>query len=83
MLRRQLRLQADGLTGHLDEFWPDVAGLAAKVQGRRLPRWNMAHGWAAEVPPEPQDSKEPLEQLTFIPYGCTNIRVAEFPRLRQ
>jgi uncharacterized protein len=23
-LRRQLRVQADGLTGHLDEFWPDV-----------------------------------------------------------
>jgi len=23
-LRRQLRIQADGLTGHLDEFWPDV-----------------------------------------------------------
>jgi DUF1680 family protein len=24
-LRDQLRLQADGLSGHLDEFWPDVA----------------------------------------------------------
>lgn len=23
-LQRQLRIQADGLTGHLDEFWPDV-----------------------------------------------------------
>ena len=23
-LRRQLRIQADGLTGHLDEFWPDL-----------------------------------------------------------
>jgi hypothetical protein len=23
-LRRQLQVQADGLTGHLDEFWPDV-----------------------------------------------------------
>lgn len=23
-LGRQLRIQADGLTGHLDEFWPDV-----------------------------------------------------------
>jgi uncharacterized protein len=23
-LLRQLRIQADGLTGHLDEFWPDV-----------------------------------------------------------
>jgi hypothetical protein len=24
-LQRQLRTQADGLSGHLDEFWPDVA----------------------------------------------------------
>lgn len=24
-LRRQLRIQADGLSGHLDEFWPDIA----------------------------------------------------------
>ena len=23
-LQRQLRIQADGLTGHLDEFWPAV-----------------------------------------------------------
>jgi hypothetical protein len=64
-------------------FSPEGAGVAAKVKGRRLPRWNMAHGWAAEVPPDPQDSREPLEQLTLIPYGCTNIRVTEFPRLRR
>src|SRR5436190_24048252 len=24
-LRNQLRIQANGLSGHLDEFWPDVA----------------------------------------------------------
>ena len=24
-LRNQLRVQADGLSGHLDEFWPDIA----------------------------------------------------------
>jgi len=23
-LKRQLRIQADGLSGHLDEFWPDI-----------------------------------------------------------
>jgi hypothetical protein len=23
-LRRQLQIQADGLSGHLDEFWPDI-----------------------------------------------------------
>ena len=36
-LQRQLRIQADGLTGHLDEFWPDVgAEPVVRRQGRRL-----------------------------------------------
>ncbi|MBN2313518.1 MAG: glycoside hydrolase family 127 protein [Sedimentisphaerales bacterium] len=64
-------------------FSPDGAGMAAKVKGRRLPGWKMAHEWASEVPPDPQNSGEPLEQLTLIPYGCTNIRVTEFPKLQR
>ena len=33
-LQRQLRIQADGLSGHLDEFWPDV-GEEQVVRRRR------------------------------------------------
>lgn len=32
-LRRQLQIQADGLTGHLDEFWPDVGPQSAWLGG--------------------------------------------------
>ena len=36
-LPRQLRIQADGLTGHLDEFWPDVgAEPVVRRHGRGL-----------------------------------------------
>ncbi len=63
-------------------FSPDGAGVSASVRARRLPRWGMAHGWAAEIVPGVQESEEPEEVVTLIPYGCTNIRVTEFPRLR-
>jgi hypothetical protein len=64
-------------------FSPEGAGVIARVKGRRLPEWKLQHGWAAEVPPATQTSKEPVEELTLLPYGCTNIRVTEFPRLRE
>ena len=63
-------------------FSPEGAGMRARVRGRRLPRWELAHGWAAETPPGLQASEEPVEELTLIPYGCTNVRITEFPRVR-
>ena len=64
-------------------FSPEGAGVVARIKGRRLPGWRLAHGWAAEVPPARQSSREPMEELTLIPYGCTNIRVTEFPQLKE
>ena len=42
-LKDQLRLQASGLSGHLDEFWPDIkdsAWFGGKAEGwERVPYW--------------------------------------------
>ncbi len=62
-------------------FSPDGAGMRARVRGRVVSGWGLRHGWADEVPVAAQESDEPLEGLALIPYGCTNIRVTEFPRL--
>src|SRR3954471_20841346 len=42
-LLRQMRIQADGLTGNLDRFWPDVA--ESKWFGGRAEGWERAPYW--------------------------------------
>jgi hypothetical protein len=48
-LRRQLRLQADGLSGHLDEFWPDVG--QSQWFGGKAEGWERAPYWLDGVIP--------------------------------
>jgi DUF1680 family protein len=72
-------------------FSPEGAGVVATAKGRKLPKWDVVRGWAGEVSPadvawadpSKSPSEEPVEDLTLIPYGCTNIRVTEFPRLQK
>ncbi|MBN1640336.1 MAG: glycoside hydrolase family 127 protein [Anaerolineae bacterium] len=64
-------------------FSPEGAPRSAVVRGRRLPAWEAVRGSAADPPPSPVASEEPLEELTLVPYGCTNLRIAEFPVLRR
>ena len=70
-------------------FSPDGAGMAATAVGRRIPTWRLQHGWAGEIAPadgawaDPgrRVTSEPEETVTLVPYGCTNLRIAEFPKL--
>ena len=71
-------------------FSPDGAGMIAKAPARKIPNWKLVRGWAAEISPadvawsDPsrKPTEEPVEEVTLVPYGCTNIRITEFPRVK-
>jgi hypothetical protein len=72
-------------------FSPDGAGVVATARGRRIARWKIVNGWAGELSPadvaraDPAavQADQPVETITLVPYGCTNIRITEFPKVRE
>jgi len=60
-------------------FSPKNAPISLLVKGRRLPGWKIENNWAGLPGGSPVLSNAPTEELELIPYGCTNLRITEFP----
>jgi hypothetical protein len=67
--------------GNPPRFSPGGSPIVARVKGRRLPGWGIERGAAAPPPMSPVESEAPLEELALVPYGCTDLRITEFPTL--
>jgi DUF1680 family protein len=62
-------------------FSPEGAPIQIQVYGRQVMQWGIEQNAAGPLPQSPLTSMEPRVKLTLIPYGCTDLRVTEFPTL--
>jgi hypothetical protein len=76
-------VQADGqISSYVREPYAQAEPVVLHVKGRLMPEWGMDKTYtanAADPPPSPAASNQPEVDLELIPYGCTRLRISEFP----
>ena len=69
---------------HTEEWSKPDSPIEIQGQGRRIDAWKLVNQTAGPLPQSPlelpADAKQ--EPIVLVPYGCTTLRIGEFPVVR-
>lgn len=78
-VEESIELEHNSLNPTGSPFSAAAAPVSMRIKGRRVEAWKRDRGAAAPPPRSPTRGDAPVEELKMIPYGCTDLRITEFP----
>lgn len=55
------------------------APIEIKVKAKEMAHWGLYNEMTGPMPHSVGHSSEPVEEIILIPYGCTTLRISQFP----
>ena len=72
--------EVEKLNTYSEPFNPDNPPIIIHTKGFKLNNWKIVDNSAGPIPKvSTNDITDQVEDIQLIPYGCSNLRIAEFP----